>query len=349
MIVRMLAVFLAMSLCTAAQAVSPQSAVEHTVDAVIVPGYDAFASSADTLAIRLDAYCAHPAPDAMDAAQAAWREAMTAWQRVSLWRFGPAREGTPALEWRIDSHLMPGGRRTDAMRRGIAQAVGAEGLALTAELLQQQNVFGRGLPVLEYLLFDTQTSARLPTEPRICDYLVAAGADLAVQAQTLALRWRGPAREALLAGAEGVPPLDTLVNALINGIDGLKRAKLEAPVRRGTLDPTALESHLSGQSLENIIANLDGVAALLGDVDGQGILALVATDDKALAMRLAADLDAARAAIAAIAPPLARAYADDADALQTALRALTVVHHDLRLDLVRALGVRPAFNEADGD
>lgn len=336
-----------------------QQALENTTERVILPGLAEFRSRGESLAAQAGAFCRVRDGAGLEATRQVWRAAMQAWQRLTMLRFGPAKEGVPtALEWLIDSSQMPGaGRRGGEVEKAVRQFLASD-LPLDADALAGQRVHGRGLPALEWLLFQEQALVQFRDRvagERRCAYLAAAATDLAQQAAALERAWRtdgGDYVHRFLAdGPEAA--LDTLINNVVALLETIKRNKLEAVLGQGgdKARPERAESALSGQSLDNIHANLDGVLALLDSGTSSYGLddALAEVGQGALLDRLRAQVEALRAALNAVTPSLAQAVRDNPAAVAAALRESSRLLQLARLELVPALGVKAAFSETDGD
>jgi predicted lipoprotein len=347
--------------------------VRGVAESVIVPDIDAFVAASEALAAATRNFCKAPSPQGLARAQAAWREIASSWNRVAVYRFGPIVQGFPAtLDWRIDSYLMDA--RPKAIRKAIRIAMLDE-RPLDAAYLEQLPVFGRGVPALEHLLFESTEKERSATaivsdydtgtEPgrRKCAFLLLIAEDLEGKAQVLQADWvagDAPFVEVLASAGNGKPPypsaqdaVDELVNRAIAAGELIKLRKVDAVLHGGgdASRPYKAESPLAEQSLVNIQANLHAIAALLLSPPGRYGLDdyLRASGQGDVAKLVAERVEAVDAAIAAIDLPLHVAVQDRPEDVRALSAELARLNAALGIDLADALNVALEFNETDGD
>jgi predicted lipoprotein len=350
-----------------------KTAVRGVADSVIVPDIEAFATASEALAAATRNFCQAPGPQGLAAAQTAWRETASSWNRVAVYRFGPLVQGFPAtLDWRIDSYLMDA--RPKAVRKAIRIAMLDES-PLDAAYLEQLPVFGRGVPALEHLLFESTKGDRSGaaivsdydpgSEPgrRRCAFLMLIAEDLEAMARTLRADWAAgdtPFVEVLASAGSGEPPypsvqdaVDELVNRAISAGELIKLRKVDAVLHEGgdASRPYKAESPLAEQSLANIRANLDGIAALiLSPPERYGLDDyLRETGQDNVAKLVAERLEAVDAAIAAMDLPLHVAVQKRPEEVRALSAELARLNAALGIDLADALNVALEFNESDGD
>ncbi|MDX1386931.1 MAG: imelysin family protein, partial [bacterium] len=160
------------------------------------------------------------------------------------------------------------------------------------ELLEQLGNSIRGIPALEYLLFDpegnpTQILQSITTDPnaaRRCSLMKTLGTDLVVQAQILFQAWdpQGGNFHSQFSqpGSEGSPfdsatdSLGVMLNQLGELIEILKDLRLGVPLGKssgGTPQPEGVLNPYSHQTVTALQKNLEGFEAVyLGQLDGMG-------------------------------------------------------------------------------
>lgn len=370
-----LCLLITLPLWTRAQEGTPDlgTVVRGVAESVIVPDIEAFAGKSRALAAAGHKFCQAPSPQGLAAAQAAWREMASSWNRVEVYRFGPLTQGFPeTLDWRIDSYLVD--KRPKTIRKTIRIAMLDE-RPIDAAYLEQLPVFGRGVPALEHLLFEstdakTSSSAIVSdydpgTEPgrRKCALLMLIADDLASTARTLQADWvegDAPFVEVFATAGSGKPPypgvqdaIDEIVNRAITAGELIKLRKVDAVLHEGGEGsrPYKAESPIAEQSLGNIQANLDAIAGLLlSPAERYGLDDyLRASGHGDVATLLVERLEAADAAITAIDLPLHLAVRDRPEEVRALNAELARLNAALAVDLADALNVSLEFNEADGD
>ena len=337
-------------------------------DNVILPTLRDFAQVAAALETATAGYAQSGSSDDRDAAQQAWRDAMSVWQRAELMQIGPAGvmgdvAGGEDLRLEIYSYPLVNPCRVD---QELVEGAYVDTSALSKELV---NV--RGLDALEYLLFyDGQSNACAPQNDinssgswnaivselpeRRAAYAASAAAILSSHAGLLVRAWE-PEEGDFLAelaqagnGSATYPSDQAALNAVSDAMFYLdsetKDMKLAVPA--GLSDcvaescPDALELRWSGFSKQAIIDNLEGTRMLFtggprGESNNLGFDDwLIAVGDAGLAIDMVDKLDAAVAAAEAIEHDrLVDALADPAD-----LERVRVVYHAVRAftDLLKA-------------
>lgn len=351
-------------------------------DRVVLPALRRFATEAAGLAAATDALTA--APTQRDAARAAWRSAMLAWQAVEVLQFGPAGPtmmmGGQALRDEIYSWPLVNPCRID---QETVRGNYADSAFFTTQLV---NV--RGLDALEYLLFaPDDANACSPSvdinagggwqalvdagdvAARRAAYAAGAAADVAARAAALRDAWEPAAGNfaAQLAGAgagSSVYPtaqgaLDDVFAALFYVELVVKDDKIAAPagiVPDCTTDvcPNLSESRWADAAKDQLLANLAAARRLfLGGTDASGTGFddfLRARGAAALATTMLAALDAAVAAVEAIPGTMLEALASDPDAVRDAHAAVKNFTDPLKSQFVTVLNLTiPQEGAGDND
>ena len=267
------------------QEATRRAIVRSAADQVVVPAYQAAAERllvlANATATLADDAAADPATADPSAARAAFADAMDAWQRVEILRFGPAGPaglvtGGESLRDEIYSWPTTNPCRID---EELTEGSFDDPNFFTANLV---NV--RGLDAVAYLLFvETPGNACDATRPinkdgawealgsdeiarRRLRYAALAAADAADRAAALAARWAPDGGDAyagfVAAGSEGSPYPTTRV-ALDEFAVGLFDLEAEVKERKlAVTDPEALEGRYGGRSEAYVLANLDAARAV---------------------------------------------------------------------------------------
>lgn len=345
--------------------------------------YADFEARAVTFAEAAEAFADDPTDENRDAARAAWRETIGAWQQAEIIRVGPAAQ--PSI---------PGGRglrdlvyswplvsRCLVEQRVVSRAYEDENFGQTALINT------RGLAAAEYLLFyegtdhgcgpnssleTTGSWAALGAQElaaRKRAYAAVVAADVVNVARSISEGWAardgGFATVLADAGGSGSPfaseqaALNVLSDGLFYVEVELKDMKLGRPL--GKMDcaeatcPDAVESQYAGAARDHIKNNLLGFRRVFAGCDEASatgfddLLRSVGAGE--LANEMVADVDAAVVASDALATSdLVEALASDKAGVEALHAAVKQVTDALKTEFVGVLDLQPPMNvEGDND
>ncbi|MEZ4367654.1 MAG: imelysin family protein [Kofleriaceae bacterium] len=338
----------------------------HLATDVLLPMQEAAATALAALPPAVEAYC-----DALDAggevaapraaAQAAWRDAIGAWQRADAVLVGPAAMDERALRDRLYAWPLFGSCTVD---RDTATSWADPGGYDVGLVLNN----ARSLTAVEYLLFRDTAGHTCPTVPpgwdalgadlprARCRQAQAIAADVAAQGEALATAWRAGqgdyVGELATAGAAGssIPSahegLNLVTDGLISYVDRMiksmklgEAAGIEANACGAIQEPCLLEveHRYADHGTAAIRANLAAVhAAFTGDaaVAGPGFDDyLSAVGAEALAM-MVAGLDCDRGGVP---DSLLTALDTDLPAIGAAHAAVKAFSDDLKSQFLTVL------------
>lgn len=315
---------------------SPLPARSDVADVILhhaAPGAGTFAEAAQALDRGAQADCrSGPLHDL-------YGQAADAWMRIAHLRLGPSevRGRSQAIFFWPDPKNSGGRAQADLIR--------AENPVIhDAEAFGKISVAVRGFAGLERLLF----AADAPQGDYPCALVRAVTADLARNADAIALGWTGDfAKNLLTAGEEGnqsyLSPTEArqaLFTQLVTGLGFNADQRLARPL--GTEDrpmPERAEMREAGRSLRNIEQSLSGLLALAESLSPEST-GTAAAIKAALAQAVALVDDPA---LAGVADPAQRP-------LIVALQAAVLQAREVALaEMAPALGVDLGFNAADGD
>ena len=346
----------AVLVATEAPTAEPESATRGEVlrsltARVIVPGYAAAAGDMALLSQSVSALCSNPGEPELAAAQNAWRQARQAWLRTESYRFGPAmdRRSISLVDWwpvdagKIDRNLEGGEEIT--------------GERVTEFLSATQ----RGLGAAEYLLFGLGSGGLSDgSDPMRCAYLQAVSGAASDEVTGILADWQGSGDSSGYAGYfDGTGSLALIdsdaeaqaVRSLVFQVRTIANMRLGAALGIDTEpDTSAIPSGEADSSREDLISQLEGIAAIYRGADGgMGISARVAsvsteTDARMLeaieaTIAAAMNLDGSIIAQLEANPAQVRAVYDNMKELQRVLNT----------EIVSLLGVSVGFSDTDGD
>lgn len=308
---------------TAVPYVSPQQWLQSLSAGWYAPRAAEFAQAAQALVQALQSHCAAPA---LPAAQAAWRRAMLAWERLGAVAIGPLVARRSAR--RIDFQPARPAAVERALREDTADINAVGGPA-------------KGLPALEWLLW------RGPRDAAACAYAQRVAQDIALEAHALQAAFaKAPewADEAALAAAYA-----EAVNQFVGGVEALRWGRIGKPLQEGRGHFERRESKATADAWQARAEALRALGGWQSAPAGSAATSLVPLEMllrgrglNPLADRLRADLLGAQRAVQAAAP------ARPAQARQ-AVQALGRLKQTLENEVAPALDVPIGFSDADGD
>ncbi len=335
--------------------VSPAEWMAALGQHVLAPRYVELSRSAKVLAERIDASCTTPGDATLESARIAWQQTALELRALSALPFGPALESRVLR--RIDFWPTRPAQIESSLRERAAGTLADARIGLTA----------KGLPALEYLLFDTGR-ARLDTDPAACAYASWLARDLIAELDLMQPAWS--AWIASVHAADAASEARLLadgVNILIGSVDSLRQKYLEKPARKPA-DPSGFDAWRSAAERAHVLAFFHGLRLGLQGADAVHAMKL---DDGApdaaraadgglpglsailrghglleLATQLDVRIAAAATALQALPP---RPAADGGAAIAHATEALAALQGLLAHEIADRLKVAVGFGENDGD
>jgi predicted lipoprotein len=325
--------------------------------ALIVPSYEDFALKTGELRSSIDALCAAPSSDALEASKTAWLAAQDSLKRAEVFAFGPFSRP----EFRIGPQLDSWPARVDDVEDVLTSEMPIDPASLASF-----GVWRKGLPVVEYLLYPPVGDAvELARSPRRCEYLQSLGTEVDSRANEIHMAWSpegGNFAEQLSGAGRTSTAFESLVAAfseIVNRmgftVENVRTNKLGRPLGEdagGTPAPEYVESRFSARSIDNIHHNLDGIETLYFGDDARSIPGLrryVTERGADYDAQVTAALNASHQSLDAIGAPLSEAVVSAPDRVREASTRLGELQALIQVDLIGALGLSLNFNDNDGD
>lgn len=325
------------------------------VDVVVVPAYLQHAESVGQLVVAIRRLCVEPDASRLSAAREAFRRTMHTWQRARPIAFGPIAEGSGMAR----VQFWPDKRGTGA--RQLQKALAAEDPALLDPgALVTKSVALGDLQALERVLFEDDARLLQPGGYR-CRFALAIARYQVELAQSLVDAWveKGGHAEMVKTAADGNDEyFDTkeaareFLKSYTATLTIIADLKLTRPMGDSIerARPKRAESWRSHQSMDNIIANIETLRALVDAPDGLADL-LAKAKGESLAEGLDGRLDQLERMARSLKVPLTDAVGDS-DKRQQLIELRAQVQELGRFtDEVVApkLELSKGFNATDGD
>jgi predicted lipoprotein len=328
---------------------------------LIIPAFQSFQTESGLLKTAAETFAASPNEVNLKAVQDRWRSAAAAWKRAELYKLGPVE----------DQFLGVAVEYVPTNPTGIDNAIAA-GNALNSDYVESKGTNVKGLPALEYLLFDRTngnaailgkfTTGDLAAKRR--EYLKALSQNLNGKASTILTAWQSITLAKFINadGRDVSSSLGLLTNEVIILTENIKNNKLGAPLGKlgnGTAQPSLVEAGQSESSLSHIKTNLQALEnTFLGrneaGQDGQGfddlLDALQAKNNgQLLSVVIKAKFADVNTKVNAISMPLQDAVVQQPQAVESAYVACKELIVLLKVDMTSNLGVLVTFSDNDGD
>jgi uncharacterized protein len=329
-----------------------------------VPQATEFEARSAALTPAVQAVCNASARDAtsrLDAARTGWRATAISWDHLTAVAIGPL------IERRSQRQLDFNPTRPAL----IAAAIDAA--PADAAAMERIGTPAKGLPALEWLLWQ---QPRLATSPA-CGYAVQVAADIEREARALAVAYRQAADRPWDDESEALAAMSEIVNQWVAGVERLRFAQMEKPLKKAGASVPVFPRALSGSSAASWAAQWQSLRAVGlfangvdGDVDLRRRAAAAPQPGMALVPletylrgkgrnSVANALVAAGAQVDAAIKPLIRSAtgarpagvrrAPDAGRVMAASTELAALKRLAEAQLAPALQVSLDFTSADGD
>jgi hypothetical protein len=224
----------------------------------------------------MDALCAKPSSQNLEAARQAFKGAADAWSYAEIIRFGPVTE-----ENRLERLLFWPDRKSIGLKQVQATLANKEAAAADPDRLAGKSVAVQGFGALEFVLFGTDSDALAAAgDPYRCRYGAAIAANIAGIAGDLDAGWAnpdgfakqwanpGPGNPLYQSGTESVTEL---LGVFVNGLELLRDVRLNGFLgkKAGEEKPKQAIYWRSDGTARSLGANIAGLKALF-DASGLG-------------------------------------------------------------------------------
>ena len=326
-------------------------------DKIIIPGYIDFTAKVAALETATAAFNA----DATNLTEirAAWLDAYTTWQRVSMFEIGPAE----TVNLRLNLNIYPS--NTETIENNIASE--------TYDLGLSSNRVAKGFPAIDYLLYgtasaDTEILAKFngADGEKYSNYLTAIVADIKTLSNGVLSEWQGNYRDVFVNndGASVTASTDRLVNDYIFYYEKFLRAgKMGIPggVFSGTVEAGNIEALYAGNlSKQLFLEGLDAVQdffngkAYTSSSTGESLQSYLVelntvSNGADLDDIINAQFDAARTAVVNLGSFKDELAVNPPSNFLEAYNQVQRVVPLLKVDMVSAMSISIDFADADGD
>jgi uncharacterized protein len=321
-------------------------------DNIIVPGYENFKKSVDSLDIASDLFVKDPTEINLKALQAVYLNAYIRYQAISTFEFGPA----DAELLRASVDIFP--CDTTKINKKIS--------AGNVDLSTVNDLDVKGFPALDFLLFNSQQNSNIilgrfttaANAENAKKYISAVVAELKHKSDVINAGWSPPGGNYSTTyknnlGSSVGSSLGLMINQFNYNFENLKNARVGIPLGKkslGVIYPNKVEAFYSGKSLALALEQLKSIENVylgrgVNGVDGLGF------DDYLIALKTehpSGQLsDVIKAKINSIEEELLKFQGGVFSEMITQNPAqLTVL---IKVDMPSAFGVMITYEDNDGD
>lgn len=333
-----------------------QAMLGQIADTVILPNHRTLADEASRLDDAAGAFAAQPTEEALAAVRTQWLATERAWKHVELYEFPGLLLIHNAIEKRP--------ARTEFIEQFIEAASDSALSNVNAAAIETLGSTSKGLGAVEYLVFESEDH-RQPVLESFADpargaYLTALTANLEAKTRELYRFWTPGGenyaqtfRENDSEGPDIHGSISLLTNLMIQTYETVMQNRLGLPsgiTTNGGPDPEAVESPLSGRSLDLMIATLEGIRWTFDAGFDNYVDHLDSRPEgERLSDRIRSQFDDVFDALRQIDEPLAAAVLDDRADVQAAYEGMRPLLVSLKTDMAAQLGITVTFSDSDGD
>lgn len=329
--------------------------LQHSAEKIIYPAFEQANIQAVALQTAIGNALLSPTPQTIESARSAWKTTVMAWQRASLYNFGPGEDNLGAINEAIATFP-------------VAPSDIESFIASADTTFQNFRRDTRGLFAIEYLLFNGSASDvanALAQSSLRKAYLRSVTRDITTRVNSAFTGWN-TYKSSFIAndGSAAGSSLSELFNNFAISFEALKNFKIGVPagMRAGqtSTEPTRVEAFYSGYSLtlarehfEVLVQAWEGIANDGTDGTGYADYIQPLVGGNTLATETRTQITAVRNAFAALPPE-----ANLAELLQTGTAPTNVVqlHTELqkltrffKSELSSVMGVSITYSSGDGD
>ncbi len=333
--------------------------LENIGSNIIVPAFATFSQSTMTLLEQAKLFAEAPSENRLTALQDDWKTATQRWEQIAMYDLGPMETQ--------DAMTSISNFPTNTI--AIEEAIGG-GSEISEAYIASLGSSSKGLPAIEYLLFDKENGNEavlntFASDKRI-SFIVALCENLNTIAISLNAGWQPESGNYLatftsMDGKDAGSSVVLLANQLIILTESVKNKKVGIPLGKkslGQMLPKDVEAWRSGISLALIAENITAIDNVFrgksGTVDGIGFdnyldQVNAQYEGAPLSQAIAAQLTNISTAQQAISLPLQDALTAETaqvEKLYDELQRLVVL---LKTDMMSSLGLLVTFSDSDGD
>ena len=331
-----------------------QPVMQRTVDDVIVPGYDAFKTSATAMATAMNQLCIANDEPSYKNARKAFSDVVGAWSRIELLRDGPVLDNNV-----FERILFFPDRKGLALKQIQALLASKDESEIAGPSMKGKSVALQGLTGLEFVLAGTGSEELSAGKDNFrCHAGRAIASNIALLAAELddawhapdgvADHWRqpGPGNPVYRNGEEA---LINLLGTLVRGLETTNEKRLMIfSTGEGGANPKKALYWRSGLTMASVADNLRGLQAFW---ERSGMQGIIKGEASAITTNINFEFKIAIETAQKLDMPVDKILSDEKAHSRLEFLIMTVADLQARLnnDYGRAMGLAAGFTFSDGD
>ncbi|MEL7533292.1 MAG: imelysin family protein [Bacteroidota bacterium] len=319
---------------------------------IILPAHQNFLIEATRLDSISQLFVQETSFELYDALQTQWKRSKSAWKYCEIYDILSVRE--QYLQNKVD--------KWPVKVRFIDENLESAEI-LDATFVENSGSTSKGLPALEYLLFDSlgiEVFKSVALAERRKEYLIALSENLLTQAETILSVWQTEL-PTFATNTENFSKgsLNELVNAQVAILEKMIANKINKPLGKsdgGIPQPNKCETYRSQTSYDWLVVNLNSFEqSITGSIQGASLLDLLdhseaKSGEEALSTVISSQLKVCQDLMKAnVNQPLSEQILTNPEPLEGISDALVNLLGLIKVDMANHLGIIITFNITDGD
>lgn len=332
------------------QSFDKQALLVNMADNVILPNYNAFKISLDSLIASYNTFRSSDALADLQLVKQKFHNTYLKYQKIDLFEFGPAE----SVIVRMNFNVFP----TDSAQIKLNIASGSYNLETAS------NLDAKGFPALEYLFFGKNKTEAAVLQSFVSSanqkqYVSNVLENMLVKINSVLGSWNSAYRTTFInsLGTDVGSSIGFLINQLNFQLDYLKNAKIGTPLGKKTLGipvPSNCEGYYNNNSVQYALETLNLIQETYSGGSGSGFddyLDHLKADYNGtpLTTQINNQFALARTKLSEITGPLSSAVISNASRVDAAYFELVKLLVLLKTDVPSQLGVVITYQDGDGD
>lgn len=323
---------------------------------VIIPEYNNFYTLSEKLDSSANNFINNPDTNSLNELQKNWKDTLGSWEKIIVFQFGPVKT------LNLANKIFFSPAKSDAIEEVLAKDIST----LNDNYLNTVGVTKKGLPVIEYLIFNSEKGNNFiidnfKTAEKSAQrkaYLKLLTKDLKANALSINNEWSINKTNYLSKLVLEANAFNMLLNNMIATTEDIKDIKIGTPLGKksgGELRLAEIESLPSNNSKENIINSLQSIKNVFNGTASNNATAIGLDDyldyleKQTLKNQINNQIDKTIKAVQDTNASLSTAITKEPQKVETVYNESKELLRLLKVDMANAVNETVNFNVSDGD